>query len=628
MSEEKISTEEQIIENTGPEEQESTPKKRIIRRKIRSKSAALELKVAEKEIENKEITKVLTDLYGNEQRNEVQEIVMQKTSPFFKLSMFLGIAALLALTVWVGFFYFGNNKEENQVSLSINGPTELNLGATTTYFISYSNNSASEMKNVVLNAYFPEGFVFLSSSPSASNAGHNEWQLRKLAPYQKGSINIVGLTYGSLQEEKSWRIFLNYIPANFNSELQKAVTLNTAITFSPVKLSISGPDQIAIGSDAKYTFSIEKTGNLKHSLIVIPEIPENFVITSSSPALDKNKQWKISASDLTNPPSFSLVGKFSAAGEDKPSPIKGKIMLPLSNTQSFNIASAELKSELIKNEVSISLAINGSMSDFESKPGDMLNITLKIKNSSAKDISNLTPKLSFVAPSQNKQSLLKWSDIVDKADGNILGEQIDQFSRRGTITWTNSQIPALAKLKAGEEVSIDVQLPIKDGESFDLGSIKEPLIIVTAENIYKDAGGTNQIAAIKPLNITLNSDLTFSNEDNISGDVHNISWTLNNSFHQLKNIQISATTYGDLEFDLKSKGAGEISYNEGENKITWIIPEMREETDVLNATFSLTLKKKNPTQTLLLSKAHLTAEDSVTGKVITLAGEEISLLND
>jgi hypothetical protein len=54
---------------------------------------------------------------------------------------------------------------------------------------------------------------------------------------------------------------------------------------------------------------------------------------------------------------------------------------------------------------------------------------------------------------------------------------------------------------------------------------------------------------------------------------------------------------------------------------------MPDGTDVLNRSFSITLNKHNPTQTLLLSKVHLTAEDSVTGKTIDLAGEEISLVN-
>jgi len=60
-------------------------------------------------------------------------------------------------------------------------------------------------------------------------------------------------------------------------------------------------------------------------------------------------------------------------------------------------------------------------------------------------------------------------------------------------------------------------------------------------------------------------------------------------------------------------------------KIVWKIAEMPESVDVLNNGFTLTLNKKDPTQSLLLSKVHLTAEDTVTGKILDLAADEIGL---
>jgi uncharacterized repeat protein (TIGR01451 family) len=627
-------SEESNTEAENKEDIIEAPKKRIVRRKLRSSPKPTEEPVLPYAGKN-EINEVLTNLYGpnDDDQSDVKEITVKKSNSFFTLVTALGFLVFIAAVVWAGFIYMPASKSGGNadVTLEINGPTQLSLGATTTYTLSYSNRSNSTLNKVVLNAYYPEGFVYSSSSEVPSNAGHNEWNLKSLAPYQKGSLTVTGLNFGSLNEQKSWRVFLNYEPTNFNSELQKAATLTTVISNSPIQLTISGPDQVSLGTDATYAFALQKDPSWKSQLTVSPMVPTNFSISSSSPKLDKNNQWTIAAKSTSTPGTFKLTGKF-VSNSDQPSPIRGQVFMPASGGDNYQIASAQLTSQLIKNDVSASLAINGAVTDFDSHPGDTLNMTVRVKNQSATDISNATVKLVLTAPSQSKVSLLKWSDLVDKNQNTILGEQIDDYTRRGTISWDSSQVPALAKIKSGSEVSFDIQLPIKDAKSFDLATIKNPIITATLSAKFKDSTKTTQNATTKPITITLDSDLTFSNDDAVSnagldGEKHLVNWVLNNNFHPLKNIKLTATTYGDVTFTMLSKAAGELTYDQNQNLITWIIPEMPDGTDVLNSSFSITLNKHNPTQTLLLSKVHLTAEDSVTGKTIDLAGEEISLVN-
>ena len=625
-------SEEFIISPSRPEEQIEPPKKRITRRRLKPRSASN----VKETFGGKKLTEVLSNLYDNDNENSnPREISIKKTGTFNNLALFLFIGVFIAAVVWAGFFFSSNKNKEsgnNQVSLSINGPTELSLGATTTYMISYENNSNVPLKKSVLNAYFPEGFIFLSSSLPANNAGHNEWNLGTIPPYQKGVLNVTGLTYGSLNDQKSWRIFLNYLPTNFNSELQKAATLTTVITSAPVKLTISGPDQVSVGADVVYTFNLQKTPTWNNTMIIVPQVPQNFVITSSSPSFDKNNQWIIpfssSTSDLS-PTTYSITGNYTANG-DNTAPIKGLIIMQGAGGQNYQIGLAQLTSSLIKNDVAVNLAINGSASDFDSRPGDTLNITLRVKNQSAKQISNAVVKLILTAPSDHNPSLLNWAALVDKNQNTIVGEQINDNTRRGIISWNSGQLPALAKLKPNDEVVINVQLPIKDAKKFDLSVIKSALITASAEVKFKDAAKTVQSVGTHPINLTLNSDLTFSSDDSVTnagaaGEKHLISWVINNTFHSLKNITITATAFGNVTFTPVDKAAGQMTYDPEQKKITWSITEMPTETDVLNTTFSLTLNATNPTQNLLFSKAHLTAEDTVTGKIIDLAAEEIPL---
>lgn len=622
MTEETIITEEINEElNETETEAELPPRKRIMRKRIGKKRPLLESRVAAPE--RKEIDSVLSNLYGNEVGN-IQEIKIKKSDGFMKSSAFIGLGAVFAFVLWAGFFILpAKGNDQSQIALAINGPTEVSLGATTTYSISYANNSGKALKEVVLNTYFPEGFIFLSGSPSPNNPGHNEWKLDSVAPYQKGMITVTGLNFGSLKDQKSWRVFFNYQPENFNSELQKIVGLTTTIAFSPAKLTISGPDQIAVGSEAKYAFVLQKT-DWTRPLTIIPEIPTNFIITSSTPALNKNKQWLVPSSSSSAPVIFTLNGKYTG-NNSSASPVKGKAVFVLNN-QNYELAAAQLTSAILKSDVTVDLAMNGAISDFNSQPGEILNISILVKNSSKNEIRNAVAKVALTAPAKGKLSLLNWPEIEDKYDGDILGEQIDSTTRRGTISWNSTQIPALARLKPGDEVTINLKLPIRDGKTFDFSAIKNNhTISAGAEVSFKDAEKLTQNVTTKPMNITINSDLAFSGSEQHNGLKHMVSWVLNNSFHPLKNIQITATTYGDLTFDLIDKSAGELVYNKNENKLAWNIPEMLEETDVLNSSFSLTLSKSNPTQTLLLSKATLVAEDVVTGKTINLSLDPVEL---
>lgn len=587
-------------------------------------------------LKKNELTEVLSNLYNDESENSnLNEISMKKNGAFPKFATLLSIGVFIAAVIWAGFFFVStknSGNDTNQLNLSINGPTELSLGATTTYIISYKNNSNVLLKKAVLNAYFPEGFVFLNSSMPASNPGHNEWALGTISPYQKGTVNITGLNYGSLNEQKSWRVFLNYLPTNFNSELQKATTLTTVITAAPVKLTISGPDQVSVGIDVTYTFNIQKNQGWKGNMIIVPEVPSNFTITSSSPRFDKNNQWLIPMSTSTNnhtAATYSITGNYTGSG-GVPAPIKGTILMPGTNGQHYQIGLAQLTSTIIKNDVSVNLAINSSAVDFNSRPGDTLNMTIRVKNQSAKQISNVVVKLLMTAPADRKVSMLDWSALVDKNNNTIVGEQIDDFTRRGIISWNSAQMPALAILKPNGEVTIDLQLPVKGAKKFDLSAVKSPLITAAVEVKFKDAAKTTQSVGTHPIGLTLNSDLTFSSDDTVAnagnpGEKHTVNWVINNTFHALKNIKITATVFGDTTFSPITKAAGEVTYDSTQNTITWSIPEMPTETDVLNSSFSLVLNKTNPSQNLLLSKAHLTAVDSVTEKIIDLATEEISL---
>lgn len=588
------------------------------------------------------LSRQLTQIYQDKEGRlpDMRKIKIKKSHTGFRnFFIIIVLGGLLAAAAWAGLFLMPNNKKfsEDQIKLLISGPQNVISGTSATYTISYENNQSVALKQATLNVQYPEGFVFTSSDVDSKNTGHTEWQLNNIGAHKKKEVAITGLAYGSLNQKQSWRAFLKYQPENFSSELQKASFLDVTIAKSPFSLAVSGPSKIIVGNAAEYTFTITKEEASEiNKLELKPSYPQNFFITSSSPALNKDKKWIIEPNKTLSHDSaeisswvFKITGKFSSSTENT-----GDIFGTLStinNNNSFALADVKATTELTQNDLDFNLAINGSLTNFSSKPGESLNITLSLKNQSANDLKNVTLKLTMDAPSEKKQSELDWSKIEDKFDGDVRGIQISNNLRRGEITWNKTKIPGLVKINKDQEISVDVQLPIKDAAAFSLSNPDIPSkITALAEISFKDADNVSHTYSSNQIIITVNSDLKFEARDTVfgsgNGEKHAVNWVLTNNFHPLKNLVLSANIYGDTQVELPSPTpAGEVKFDTSNKKITWTIPEMPGSVDTLALPITITLNKVNPTQELLISKVHIQAEDTVTGEKLDFMGEEVGL---
>lgn len=614
---------------------EAKPKRRTVRRRAVSRTRPL--RAAATKPDNKQMDSQLSSIYRDDRGHlpDMGKIKIQKQHSFMKT--FFGIIILggfLAAAAWAGFFLLpaANKMSESQVKLTITGPEKVALGSTNSYKITFENLQNVKLNNATLTVYYPEGFSFTESSFPSKNIGHTEWDLGIIGAKKKGELIITGKSYGALNKEASWRALLNYQPENFNSVLQKLTTFTTNIDQSPINLTVTGPEKATAGNEVEYTFKMQiANGFTAPGLELSPIWPDNFHPTTSTPTMKKTS-WPITST--TPEMIFKAKGQFSGStSSTNASEVKAVLyLLSSASEQKFEIANTSIKTAVIKNALNLNLAVNGSLNNFSAQPGSTLNFTLNAKNSSSEIANKATIKLIIEAPSVQKQSILNWADFTDKYDGTVKGEQINDNLRRGTIIWDSKKIPALDVLKADDEVNIDLGMPIKNVDKFDLSSAKEYQVKVAAEMTYLDFDGKTQTIESNPVIITLNSDLTFNSTDEVttmdSKDTHDIIWKLNNSFHPLKNLTITADLYGDVTWQEPTNiPAGELKFDPASKKITWTVAQMPTTLDVLALPLKITLNKKDPTQNTLMSKVKITADDTVTGETITLTGDEILLKN-
>ncbi|OGH84726.1 MAG: hypothetical protein A2261_00345 [Candidatus Magasanikbacteria bacterium RIFOXYA2_FULL_44_8] len=604
-------------------------------------------RVARKSAVNKpdnspEINRAINSIYQDDAGHLPNMKKIDKTQKHPVARFFVSLlilSGLLAAAAWIGFFLLPSDSKfsDTKITLKIDGPETNMLGATSTYTIDYRNDQNLTLKNTSISVRYPSGFEFIDSSAKSTNAGHTEWTLGDIAPYKKNSITITGKMYGKPAEDSSWRVFLNYQPENFKSQMQKTAILNSTMEKSAFVVKITGPDKAAVGSEVQYEFVIENNGEwIPNTMYITPILPTNFHLVSSMPKLEKNK-WLINLtpSGTTTPKlsdlKFSLTGSYSDNSTSSSEAMKAALLLPVKSIdQEFTIAENSLPIILTSNITNFTIAINGNLKDFSVQPGDTLNFTLNVKNASEAEMNKGQIKINIDSPSVKKQSILDWKAITDKYDADIVGQQLSDILRRGQMIWNTAKVSDLAKIKAGGEVNIDFSIPIRDAGQINLSDYTESKIVIGAEFDYTDAHGASQAINASPITITINSDLKFENRHTMTTadgkDNYDIKWVITNNFHPLKNIRLSANVYGDATWiQPTAVPAGEVAYDPAEKKITWAVASMPDGVDVLALPFNVILNKKNPTQNMLVGKVHVTADDTVTGQSIDFMGEEIGL---
>jgi len=605
--------------------------KKTTKRTTKKKTSATET------VDKEKISKQLNAIYKDEDGKipDMRHISRAGSQPFFAgIFKFLFSLALILVLGWGGFMFINASKNysDSQVDLKIIGPENYTIGATTTYQIVIKNNKNITLNNLGLQVSYPSGFNFIDSSMPPNNAGKTAWSIEKINGDEEQTIQITGKIFSSVSEQKSFEVALSYTPENVNSELVKKTSLTLSAQAAPIDISISGLSEVAIGNEVPYTVTISsKDGRNLEDLSATPVLPTNFVITTSSLAL-KDGSFLLLASTSTplgtSKYTFSFSGKFTTTTSESEN-IKIQIKMA-GKADNLVIGESTLETKIVQNALALNTAVNGSITNINSAPGDTLNFSLSIKNFSKTDISKASLKLTVDVPAIKKQSVISWNEIKDKYDADVVGSQVSDSIRRATIIWNENKNKEMTKIKSGSEVNISFSVPIKDSDNFDWGQIKENQILIASELSFSDTAGAHSLTG-NSLTINLSSNTRVEVKDKTATDDkgrenHQISWTVYNSFHPLKNVVLSADLYGNVVWiGPSSTPAGTINYDEKTKRLTWSIPAITENTDVLSVPFSITIMKKDPTQSELVSKIKFSAEDSISGQKIELIGDSVKL---
>ncbi len=566
----------------------------------------------------------------------------QSNSMLRAFLIFLLSLAFLGGVAWAGFFFFQPQDQfsEENITFSIEGDKEAKLGQKVHYRIKYDNRQNVPLSKADVNVRYPSGFEFETSSPKPTNEDNTTWKLGTIEEDSADFIDIYGKIYGDVEEKQSLRSFLNYTPANFSSPFQKVSTFNTKITKAPVKMNIEGPKKITVGEKGSWNVEliseqVEPIENLRLKV----KAGDNFRFVDNSLGSTSTPKNIKEIESLTDREAFTFNGVFDSKSEEN----KLEFLLQSEREKEqtleperYLVAKSDFPLDVAETDVGFSLAINGATGDFSTRPGESLNTTLKVENNGQEAIKNAQLKMTFDAPSNDRsavleRSLLNWGEIKNIETQDIVGEQVTDNVRRGVITWDKSAVPELAEIKPEEEVEINFTLPIKSKEVIDLTEFDTSTTTAKADLKY-EMGGKVEAVSTDKIDITMNSDLSIDVKDTITENeqqekVHNIAWTLDNSFHDLKNIEVKADVFGEIDWMEEALNAttGTAQFDSEQQKLAWNIDSLPKESQSQTLNFSVQLEEQDPTQTNLTSKVQVEARDKTTKKDIIIVGDEVLL---
>lgn len=583
-----------------------------------------------------QISENLTAIYQNQDGSLPDMKNFQKSRRVKVIQAFFRIllVGLLAVMLASGIIYITNrdNTESDDVVLTVGAEQNVKIGQAVTFHIRYGNPQSVPISQAVITVRYPEGFVFEKSNIPATNDSHDEWKLGVLEKNVEGTLDITGRVYGSLNEQQSVRAFMNYLPSNFSSEFQKVATFAYTFTQSPVQTQVTAPSNTSYGATIPVDVTIAHDADFSFdSLSLELDAQDGFVKKTSEPLSDQisDMMWTLNPQVPTS--TIKIQGSFLSP---EPSVTSSRPMIlkvlgyrtPQKTGNPIVLSEISYLPTLVHTALEAKLVINGAFTDTTIKPGENINASLVLKNTGDSALKNIEVAFTVEAPAIGRQSIVDWAHIQDSKDGVITGKSLNDTRRQGTVTWNSRQISGLSSLAAGKEVRIDVVLPLKKDQG-DADKYTSWNMVATTEAKYEVDGKKSTVNS-NAVNLLINSDVALEVRDEVSSAdaaVHTVTWLLSNTYHPLKDIELSADVYGDVTFD-ESKltvPAGTATFDKTKKSIKWNISQMPNGVDVYALQFTLVNNKPNPSQLQLTSKVKVKVVDTITQKEIILAGDEV-----
>lgn len=553
----------------------------------------------------KELESELHSIYGETEKGatkpDMTKLEQARHSTAKKILVGLMVFfAVLAAIAWAGVFFFSGADSKfsgEGVTLDIEGPAEVKSGELATYALHYKNAETIALGTAQIEVRLPKSFKIQSTDPVSDDT---TWQVGSIAPGKDGLITIKGVFIAPIDRELDMQAILTYRPADFNSEFQKVATKGLKITGSAIDLAVGGPTKVLPGDKVTLTFAYKNgSENSFEHLKLRAAYPPTFIPESADPApADTDfKEWDVATLGPNAEGKVAVTGSFASDAEGAQE-VKGQVGF-LDQDDAFQLQKeASFSADVLKGDLVTALILNGKPDAQPIRFGDMLRYAVTYKNTGTATLGDV--ELSVVIETQPEGKIVRWNDLKDKANG---------VRKDNTITWTKKQVPSLGRIGAGEEGTLDFEVPVLDKPLAGVASVdyqvtawlESKVGTIDGDDVQRTAK-TPPIVAKMVSDTALAAEARYFNEDDIpvgSGPLppmvgeattYRVFWKLTNALHDVTDLKLSAKLPPNVTWSgLSTVDAGDLKFDASSEKIVWTLNWMPISIKSLTVSFDVVL---------------------------------------
>lgn len=543
---------------------------------------------------------------------------LQDRSSLHKALDILGVVTLIATLAALVYFVWPHKTPDFILIDASIAPQEVITGDLSTLTFRYENNSDEVIKNARLTFTLPEHFELASvESSDAQEVSTLTFDLGDIAPTAYGFIHVRGTMFGDVGGEQIVTTTLSYTYSDENI----ADTKIKDHIFKPVRsalaLELALPEHLvayqAIEGEIRYT----NTGSVTFpELIIAPQWPETFTLSTSSPTIQSNNTFRVRAIE---PGEIGVISFSGRLGSETDSTFS---FLP-----SFSFDTASYQQTTLVDTVEIlptPLQLSHAVTESSVVPGSNITIELNYENVSDFALSDVQLCIS------SNLDLLSSTGITGGSYQN------------GSFCFSD----IIDVIEPHDRGTLDMRIPIKTSLSRSATNVYESLNLTTTPRARFTFSPDDQPVTVNtvgsPFSLAVTSPIILSSFGRYwgpSGDQlgrgpippivgettkYWIFWNISGTTNELANLSLSAELGPNVELTGRTSSSVGDAITSHNGTVTWFIgslnPTLPPESSVVGIAFEVAITPTEDqigTTPTLLESTRATGTDMRTQEYIS-----------
>lgn len=536
----------------------------------------------DEEVRDEEIDESLNEIYQDEKGDMVDvhklEIKRKRGFIFYFFASIFILAFLGAAGYGAYYYYLHAGSDALAVEFSIEGENEVMAAEEFFYYINYKNPTVIDINNVEIELSYPENFIFLDSDP-VPDEKNNRWKFTSLPSDYSGEIKIKGKIIAPAEETGILLANIIYIPANFSSQFKKEASFTSTVTDIGLKIDIDHVANVLVGekNEIIIRYSANENNHLSNFRLTF-EPAENIELLKGETEIENIK--------VTRPGVWQFK---ELINEEREFPIAFKFSDKIIDTQEIHLYFEQegdngifykfldetLSFGVMKNDLNLTLIINGSRDNQGVNFNDILNYSIVYANKGETEMKDV------IIMAVMESDFLDWTTLSD----NLNGQEKDN-----TISWSKKEIPELEVIEKNQEGVIDFSIKVMDlteivpNKKYEIESFVQ--FSIGNREDFTETSDVRSNIIINKINsdLSLNEQIRYFNNDNIAvgngplppkvGETTSfkVYWVLENNLHELQNTKVEVSLPDYVSWDNKNRASvGTIEYYPENHQVVWQI---------------------------------------------------------